>query len=284
MRRRAASSSLTFFLLQPAALAVENAPTTIKRQLMAAYGDPAVRPGWSREAEVSSTCALSSTVSPDSVQAQVVVSKFLPLKEADSSWDLYGFLRLWWFDPRLAFNSSVVDADGRCREVEFLEFTGRDRQLLWTPDIYVENAIEFERGVSGPATNGLTQRLRVFPDGTVFSSQQTRFWQTCNMNFDDAPFDTQRCSLKLGLFSTPEDQVMLHWKPEVEPMENVVSKNNCLSKWVVTAVESRNVTVGYPSGTWTMVEASVSFTRLPSELIGNYFLPAFIFVFLSCAY
>lgn len=101
------------------------------------------------------------------------------------------------------------------------------------------------------------------------------------MNFENAPFDTQRCILKLGLFSTPEHEVSLHWKPEVEPVANAISKDNCLSKWVVTDVESRNVSMVYKVGTWTMVETSVFFTRLPSLLIGVYVIPAFIFVFLS---
>lgn len=135
MSRRAARLTLIFLLLQLAA-AIQNAPTTIKRQLLADYGDPAVRPGWSREAEVSSTCALSQTVAPDSVHLQVHVSKFLPLNEGGASWELYGFLRMWWHDPRLAFNSSVVGTDGRCQKVNALEFSGKDREVIWTPDLY----------------------------------------------------------------------------------------------------------------------------------------------------
>ena len=271
------SDAAILSLLTTAAFAIDSPPTMIKRQLLENYGDPSVRPGWSNTAEDGGTAMC--LIAPDSVHAQVYVTKILPLHEIESSWELNGFLRMWWHDPQLAFNSSIASANGRCQELESLEFTGQDRERLWTPDIYLQDAIEFEAGLSSPATSGLSQLLRVYPDGTVFSSQQTRFKQTCTMDFAKAPFDTQRCKVSLGLFANSEDQVTLHWKPGVEPLDNTLSY--CFSKWAITGVEARNVSRVYPIGTYSVVEADVHFTRLPSTLLGVYLIPALFFVFLS---
>ena len=92
--------------------------------------------------------------------------------------------------------------------------------VLRSPDIYVSNVDEFERGLGGNAASGLSQLLQVSPDGTVLSSQQTRVIMSCPMNFAQAPFDTQHCPFSLGLYSQTADKVRLTWKPFTVPIDS----------------------------------------------------------------
>ena len=93
-----------------------NAHTTLKQAILSGYGDPTVRPGL-----LSSTCGPTH----DEVHAQMYVEKFSPLDQRKQTWQMDGYLRLWWHDPRLQYAAP----EGEC--VSLLDFTGAERMQMW---------------------------------------------------------------------------------------------------------------------------------------------------------
>jgi hypothetical protein len=256
-----------------------NPQTAIKQMLLGAYGDPNVRPGV-QTAISGGAWESGQCVQPaDVIHMQIHVTRMLSVDSIKKTWAMDGYLRLWWQDPRLAFDASNITDGSSC--VEFLEFSGNERSQLWAPDIYLEDAVKFERGLGSKTKGGLAQYFRVSSDGTVSSSQQTRFELSCNMDFKDAPFDTQRCPLALGLYSQTTSEVQLVWRPFAGALERVY--DNCFPGWVVTDVQAANTTAQFAGwGEFSLATATVSFTRVPSSLISMYFVPSMFFVFLSC--
>ena len=247
--------------------------TPLKADVISRYGDIAVRPGLALAKD--NACAPAA----DDVDIQIYVVQFLPLDQKKMRWGFDGYLRLWWHDHRLAFNSSAVDG-GAC--LESLELTGDDRKMIWQPDIYVDKAIKFQRGLGVNSANGLGQALKVSPDGSIWSSQQTLFELSCTgMNFEMAPFDSQVCTITLGLYSQTGAQVKLRWRPFATALMVGGDGPLCLSDWIVTHIAARNTTYTFASGDYTYAEAEVEFTRVPSSLISVYFIPSIFFVMLS---
>ena len=255
--------------------AAPNLQTQLKRRIMAEYGDPAIRPGAviAAQGDDNGTC-----VHPDEVHVQVHVEKFHPLDGLRQTWQLEGYLRLWWTDPRLAFE---VNDSAKAECMPFLDFTGVQRDTIWSPDVYLEGGLEFERGLGGTSKTGLGQFLRVSPKGEVTSSQQTRFVLSCPLSLQDAPFDTQECPLSIGLYSMLAEQVRLSWRPKVNAVSNAMSPLTCFSQWVVTGVSAQNTSLVFSTGTYTYANAVFAFTRVPSALLYSFMLPAVFFVLLS---
>ena len=135
--------------------------TPLKADVISRYGDIAARPGLALAKD--NACAPAA----DDVDIQIYVVQFLPLDQKKMRWGFDGYLRLWWHDHRLAFNSSAVDG-GAC--LESLELTGEDRKMIWQPDIYVDKAIRTAWvgwSANGPARRSGLARWQ------LWSSQQT---------------------------------------------------------------------------------------------------------------
>ena len=276
---RAAANVYLRFALLPCALAhaSPNPQTVIKQTLLAAYGDPSVRPGVQAAINGGKWESEQCVQPADVVHMQIYVTRMLSVDSIKKTWAMDGYLRLWWQDPRLAFDSS--NSTSSC--IEFLEFSGNERNEIWAPDVYLEDSVKFERGLGSKTKGGLAQYFRVTPDGTVFSSQQARFELSCSMDFADAPFDTQHCPLAFSLYSQPSSDVQLVWRPSVSALERVY--DSCFPGWVVTNVQAANTSAHFVGwGDFSMANATLSFTRVPASLISMYFVPSIFFVFLSC--
>merc|ERR1719265_178324 len=62
------------------------------------------------------------------VQIRMTHLSSVDVKRARAS--IKGYLRYWWHDPRLAFNDTCFGT---------IELTSQYTQLLWIPDIYIDN-------------------------------------------------------------------------------------------------------------------------------------------------
>ena len=76
----------------------------------------------------ATTGAQCSPPEPNMVTAQIYVTKFGNIDQKVGSFDVEGYFRLWWNDPRLAFDagSSCIDS------IKLLD--GPDQ--IWVPDFY----------------------------------------------------------------------------------------------------------------------------------------------------
>lgn len=200
----------------------EAGTAAIKRRLLAAYGDPNVRPEDHTAVDGDGTC----TIPPEQVHVQFYVDRYHVLDEFTQTYGFEGFFRSWWRDPRLAFNTTAncsASSDGK------IILDSAERKQIWQPDFYLEHASFFTREKKD---NGMASLLEAYPDGTVWSSQQVSLKLRCQMDFASVPFDTQRCELLLGLYSQTSSEVIVTWKPARPALESTDAA--CLTSWVVS--------------------------------------------------
>lgn len=69
------------------------------------------------------------------------------------------------------------------------------------------------------------------------------------------------------------------------PVEGAVAIENwegaCLSDYSATLLEQESIVQDYVTSTWTYAQAKISFSRIPTGFMTNYFLPAMLLVFMS---
>ena len=97
----------------------------LKAQVLAGY-DKSTRPSAALAPHSGTSCV---PVPADVVHVQMYVEALTSVDQKSLSYGLEGYLRAYWRDPRLAFNSSCVS-----------QLTWRSSGSLWTPDIYFEQS------------------------------------------------------------------------------------------------------------------------------------------------
>ena len=178
------------------------------------------------------TMGSTDRIPPDEVRAQVYVDRMKPLNLREQTYGIDGYLRSWWRDERLRFNST---ANGGC--TDFLSLTRTATASIWKPDFYWEKSLSVTLPKQIESVDvGAGQSLFVYPDGGVFWSQQVRMTISCSMDLYKLPFDTQRCEYLMGLYSKTASEVRLSWKPAVPAIDG--TSTACLNEYIVTSIES----------------------------------------------
>jgi hypothetical protein len=164
-------------------------------RILASYGQISVRPSQAAaEASARSTgMPCPGVAPPDQVEVQVYIDQFKPLEMLQQTWAIDGYLRMWWRDERLAFDSACTDK---------LSLKAHERGRIWKPELYWERA----RTITLPAPDAATplgELLEVQPDGKVWWSRQTSFVLGCDFSgtLSSLPFDTQTCTIMMGLYA-----------------------------------------------------------------------------------
>ncbi|XP_057310517.1 gamma-aminobutyric acid receptor subunit gamma-3-like [Hydractinia symbiolongicarpus] len=119
---------------------------------------------------------------PVNVTVQVYFYSVGPIDEADFTFETGFYLRQWWTDQRLRFNSTKP-----------LRTTSLD-DLIWIPNT---SAADSHSVTNFP--NAI--RTVVEPSGNVYVSRRLKVVSTCEMNLNNYPMETQTCHL---LFETCE--------------------------------------------------------------------------------
>jgi hypothetical protein len=109
-------------------------PSRLKKRLLFNYGDRTIRPAEAAfEANLmgeSVSCGQVAAVPPEEISVQFYVDQFMPLNEVSQTFGLNGYLRAYWMDTRLAYNSSD---EGGCTD-ELSLSTFEERALIWKPE------------------------------------------------------------------------------------------------------------------------------------------------------
>ena len=249
-----------------------------KARLIATYHLPTTRPTLAATRlglDEEHNCAADAP--PTRVKLQVYVTRFHQLDQDAQTYGFDGYFRAWWNDPRLRFNSTQCIA-GHSPE---LSLSRQEAAQIWKPDFYWEGSLKvvLPDAVAG-IKDGAGESLTVSTGGDAFWSRQARFTLACPMRLLQLPFDTQRCAYTVGVYSDKAEQVTISWREDVDAIESWSTK--CLSQWVVTSLEQKDVTQTYASGNYSYVRAHLSFTRIPDRYIFDYMLQSVVMVVISC--
>jgi hypothetical protein len=151
-----------FFLLTVNA----NQEETFLRQTLFSSYNPKVRP-IVESIPVEIGLAVQNIESFDQMQESIVLNIWV---------------RETWYDPRLAWDSSLSN----------LTFLSVDIDEVWTPDIELLNAAAL------PEVYTLKGGLSLYSSGLVFYSNPAVFKTACSLKLELFPFDTQVCSMKFA--------------------------------------------------------------------------------------
>ena len=252
-------------------LTAAESPSSLVARLIAGYGSRSVRPSMA-EGRDSTVCP-SSTPPADLVEVQVYVEQYQPLNMLRQTYAIDGFLRAWWNDPRLRYNST---AEGGCTDE--LSLKHADRQKIWMPEFYWEGAKDVTL-----SSASLGELLKVDPSGNVWWSRQVSFVLSCpfseGKNLDKMPFDTQTCDFMMGMYAEDASEVVLKWRADKVAMDNW--NGTCLAEWHATRHSQEDVLQTYASVNYTYAKASIAFTRAPNNYMDTYFLPSVLMVMIS---
>lgn len=145
-------------------------------------------------------CTNGSHIGPTIVEVQM---RFLHLSSVDvkrSQVTVSGYLRAWWQDPRLAFNTT---AEGGCFDhIDLAEDHASD---IWLPSFYIANLA----GADDYTEAFPSAMVHVSPDGSVWTSRLVLVTVDCKINLRYLPYDRHRCGLSIGSYSHPNRYVRL---------------------------------------------------------------------------
>jgi len=113
---------------------------------------------------------------------------------------LGGYLRQWWRDQRLAYNTT---ANGGCFDMVQLPPTARPEYMIWTPNLYVDNMVK------ASDEDAVPQLLEISPDGSIWWSKMTLVTVKVTMNFHKLPFDSHDVAVVLASYSLRNSVVRL---------------------------------------------------------------------------
>ena len=209
--------------------------------------------------------------SVDLVETNFAVQRLYNIDQVAKTWGMMGYWRIWWKDHRLAYNETAVG-------LPVINILPTYKSRIWMPDLYWEG-LAYTIGPEDDYQHG--QFLRVYPDGSVWMSEQWQIHMTCKVDLKDMPFDTQHCLWQMGLYSWTSDLVRVSWRPGIDAFKGWANKA-CSSGWAATALSQQNVEQAWSSGNYSYAEATLSMTRRGANgLIDQYFVLSVIFVFIS---
>jgi hypothetical protein len=189
----------------------------VAAQLIASYGNPAMRPS---VAAAKQNGTVSAAIPSDSIELQLSISRLHAIDQIKQTWGVDGILRMWWADPsRLSFSDPCARR---------LRLTSAQAAQVWQPSFYWEKAID----VSSPSDSrlGTESSMEISPTGRVYLSQQVSLKLACPLTLTALPFDVQECSYLMGLYSHSQDQVVLNWRAGRDALADW--KTSCIAECV----------------------------------------------------
>lgn len=254
-----------------ASVVTENQPTMteLKKQVLSGY-DKFTRPTLA-EARKAVKAGVCPSAGPVNVTTQFYVD-FIDIDQKLQTYTLAGYLRAWWTDKRLGFKGST--AGGCCDK---LIFGKDDADNLWRPDFYFDQAESIKLGGTG-----FGEQVEVQPSGAVLWSRQSKVKLRCPMHFGNLPYDTQRCSYILGMYSQSATEVILRWKPAAHALAQWDQMGTAV--WTTTKLEQKDVLLTYAGlGNYSSARAWLTIKRNHDGYVMSYLVLAVVFVCMSYA-
>ena len=128
-----------------------------------------------------------SNIDPLNLELGIAIRAFESIDQIDGTILSNIWLRYFWNDYRLRWNSS----EWNISKVVFSSEPDRDN-IIWTPDLYLYNTAE------NPLENLKYSHLVAYSNGDVTWSRPGMLKSTCKFNLRNYPFDVQNCYLKFG--------------------------------------------------------------------------------------
>jgi hypothetical protein len=145
------------------------------------------------------------------------------------------------------------------------------KDILWIPDVYFKNA------KSGELMNIIQDTLYfMVTKDRIFMAARLYLDLNCNMNFEDYPFDSQKCKLEIMSLSNTVDLVELKWDAFR------TTDNMYLSDYYVTGVTKSSEVKSYKGiGKFSLLKATLTMKRSVGKYVTKRYMPTFLVVILT---
>jgi len=217
---------------------------------------------------------LMTSAPADNVSLQIGTKTIPAVDQKGMSYTIEGYMRIWWRDARLAWNST-----GSTHNYLVLQSAAS----LWTPDVYLESTA----GKLSIGDGHAGELVWIYDDGSIFWSRQARLPLRCNMGFGRLPFDKQHCLFLLGIFSETAADVRLSWRYLDDPLGAQLGKGPRVKvvggEWGVSQIKATDLIDSYPSGDYSYAKACITFERLQASEYMNQVVLSIVFVIISYA-
>ena len=189
------------------------------------------------------------------VETQIYVQKLANIDQKSGTYELEGFLRHWWNDPRLRFDG--IEQGGCVDKLVLLDGPNR----IWIPDYYIPPSVAHSIGAKNDG-----QMMDIYPSGDIFWSQRLRVTLNCAMNFERMPWDEQSCSIALGPYSFPGTEVEYRWKAGRPAMDKLEDQED--AEWTIGTQSFRDHKAVFGIGSWwSEVHVDFTLTRRPDTYV-----------------
>ena len=130
------------------------------------------------------------------ISVSVVPIQLISIDEKNEIMSTSDIIRLWWSDPRLAWNPTDTGTF----------YKNIPAKSIWLPDLFVINTAE----ANGFVTITDQNLAFVLYTGDVYLAINIGVLKTrCSLNFYYFPFDIQNCSVKLGSWQYDSSQLKM---------------------------------------------------------------------------
>jgi len=137
---------------------------------------------------------------PTTVEVQFYMAQITDINEKAGSLVVIGYFRIWWNDPRLAFNTT-----GPCGDNDWISMRNEYLKKIWKPELYIDNLVARERDSKLDQGNAIL----VYSDGRAYSTSFRVLNVYNSFQLDDLPVDSHLCNIKVGAFSQDTTEVVL---------------------------------------------------------------------------
>ncbi|CAE7937847.1 GABRR3 [Symbiodinium necroappetens] len=213
---------------------------------------------------------------PVDIQIQFFLQSFDAVDEQHESVTVTGYLRHWWVDDRLAFVHNDT-----CTESVYIPAS-----LIWTPNLYIYNAIQQAHQENGIIT-------AVHPNGTVFHSVAFHGSLKCSMQYHRMPYDSHGCYMKVGRYDATVDSIRVRPRNGAEKNMGktgigVVGDKMFSPSWFIEneqAIQNPGLRIQkyWPDlgGSTDIVFLPFTFSRRPGYLVRMVLVPSWLFLLVS---
>ncbi|KAJ3072204.1 hypothetical protein HDU98_004046 [Podochytrium sp. JEL0797] len=214
---------------------------------------------------------LAGTPNQTVIQCQLRLNKFQDLDPLTGSFTMDLYLRLQWVDPRLVFNTSILEG-------EALHITP---DLVWKPDIYFYNEAE-------PGMQALDFSLKLKAGGQMFWSRHFLMNLGADLDLRQFPFDSQDLPLQLVPYSYDNTTMLLEFMTTGAVYPDPLTDPDSPLKadlWAVNGIsdlaESFNEIAGQTD--YSRLTVTISVSRKPIYYITRYIIPLVFIALASSA-
>eukprot|EP00929_Paragymnodinium_shiwhaense_P000679 TRINITY_DN100912_c0_g1_i1.p1 TRINITY_DN100912_c0_g1~~TRINITY_DN100912_c0_g1_i1.p1 ORF type:complete len:552 (-),score=26.08 TRINITY_DN100912_c0_g1_i1:194-1849(-) len=183
---------------------------------------------------------------------------------------LFVWFRMFWYDPRLAYNGTDLRTDWDSNGM-WLQL---DPRGIWTPDLADINSVEFKPSAYGDVSAFVYDEHYASKEGyNVFYSRPGVLSTKCEVDLSWFPFDSHLCSLRVEPWAQGPRDITLQAISGKKAWETQMQLNNEEYKIESVKIKDPERTVYASIGSWPRLEVVLTLQRHPNYFVATAILP-----------